>query len=398
MENTFAFWGSDCIVYLDSFVKMGEGKVDAYIDFRLAKDFAIFRSALYYPQTEATYIELRSLKSSKRLIFGCYYKLNLELLKQYEFSIREDSLLIGGSFDLEDMPNPDGNANEMLQAHEPLEPYEMSMINVPQNITISFTTQLNWELFVKDVNQANWNELRAGGKVEVVYDAGAELHAPKVEVESIFNTRRKDLEQSKPLLVVSHWDMDHVHCLKYLTAQDISSCFSKMICVNRLKSLTSSGILTKFMSALGAQNVVCLPLPPRTNGIDMHLWRKCGDVSFYQAERSRNINYCGILMFVKGNSSSANYTGDLRLSQAKNAYQQEITAGINTQKHILVAPHHGGDYGVSFRKYTIPCDSILISVGAGNGYGHPQKDMLSYLNSLGTVERTDFVGDIIKQL
>lgn len=152
------------------------------------------------------------------------------------------------------------------------------------------------------------------------------------------------------------------------------------------------------MSALGAQNVVCLPLPPRTNGIDMHLWRKCGDVSFYQAERSRNINYCGILMFVKGNSSSANYTGDLRLSQAKNAYQQEITAGINTQKHILVAPHHGGDYGVSFRKYTMPCDSILISVGAGNGYGHPQKDMLSYLNSLGTVERTDFVGDIIKQL
>ena len=115
MNNRFAFRGSDCIVYLDSYEKVGEGVVDAYVDFRLEKDFAIFRRVLNYPQTEATYVELHSLKSSKRLIRGCYYKLNLELLKQYKFSIREDSFLIGGSFDLGKMSKPNGNANEMKE-------------------------------------------------------------------------------------------------------------------------------------------------------------------------------------------------------------------------------------------------------------------------------------------
>lgn len=390
--------GLDCIVYLDSFTKVGNGIVDAYIDFRLDKDFSIFRQAMNIPEMSASYMELRSLKTSKRLFYGCYYKLNVDLLKNYQFTRTEDSLLIGGSFDLADMTEPSEDANEMLQSHDLLDPDEMSMRNVPQNVSFSISVLPNWELFVKDVGQANWNELRAGEKIEVVYDAGAELHASLVEVGRIFNSRRKALEQSKPMLVVSHWDIDHIHCLKYLTVQDISRCFSKLICVDKLKSVTSRNILNTFKSALGFQNVFCLPLPSRTNGIDMHQWRRCGDIVFYQGEQSRNINYCGLVMFVQGHKASANLTGDCRLSQAKNAYLQELNLGLNTQKHILVAPHHGGDYGASFRTYTIPCDNILISVSTGNGYGHSQKDMLAYLNSLGIVERTDVAGDLVKGL
>ena len=33
-----------------------------------------------------------------------------------------------------------------------------------------------------------------------------------------------------------------------------------------------------------------------------------------------------------------------------------------------------------------------------NRYGHPQKDMLEYLDSLGPVERTDLRGDIVKKI
>ena len=55
--------------------------------------------------------------------------------------------------------------------------------------------------------------------------------------------------------------------------------------------------------------------------------------------------------------------------QAKSVYDQEATQGINTNEHVLVAPHHGGDYGASFRHYSSPCNDIAISVGANNSYG-----------------------------
>ena len=50
------------------------------------------------------------------------------------------------------------------------------------------------------------------------------------------------------------------------------------------------------------------------------------------------------------------------------------------------------------RLYSLPCDNIAISVGAHNGYGHPQSDMLRYLGRLGIVEQTKDVGDIEKDL
>lgn len=398
MPNHHSFPDLNCIVYLDSFKKVEEGVVDAYLDFRLKRDFDMFRNVLNYPETTATYIELRFMKSKKRLFQGCYYKLNLNLLKQYRFSQAQESSLIGGSFELSEMAKPDGDDDEVLQSHETLDPEEMSMQNVPRNASFNVESLPDWELYVKDVGQANWNELRNGNRVEVLYDAGAELHATAYAVQKVFDSRRKALEQSKPILVLSHWDIDHIHCLKPLTVKDISACFSKLICVDKIKSVTSRNILTNFINALGKENVFCLPIPARRNGIEMHPWKRCDNITFFQGEQSRNINYCGLVLFVKGKNISVNLTGDCRLSQANNAYQQELGLGINTKQHILVAPHHGGDCGATFRSYMTRCDSILISVGAGNYYGHPQKDMLEYLDSLGPVERTDLSGDIVKKI
>ena len=97
---------------------------------------------------------------------------------------------------------------------------------------------------------------------------------------------------------------------------------------------------------------------------------------------------------------SANFTGDCRLTQAKSVYDQELMQGTRTDGHVLVAPHHGGDYGASFRHYSIPCNDVVISVGNHNSYGHPQKEMLRYLRNLciGRVRRTDKDGDISIEL
>lgn len=384
----------ECIVYLDSYYKAGDGIVDAYVDFRQSKDWAMFRQSVDLPESSGSFIELQSLKSSKRLMRGCYYRLNLELLKTYEMKRAENSLLIGGRYDLANMQMPDGDETELLQQHEPLEPEEMSLRNVPQEMPASISSTNDMSLFVKDVGQANWNELRFGNRIAVLFDAGARLNASKEEVASILDSRKTDLELSKPILVISHWDMDHIHCLRLLSQNDIPKYFCALICVDKIKSVTATDVYNNFMGALGNRKVWCVPPAPRTNGIDMHLWRNMGCLSIYLGEQNRNINYCGMAMFVKGVAKSANYTGDCRLIQAKSVYDQETAQEIETDEHVLVAPHHGGDHGATFRHYSLPCNDIAISVGANNSYGHPQRDMLRYLDSIGIVKRTDVNGDI----
>ena len=390
----------ECIIYLDSYTKAGDGIVDAFIDFRQSKDLALFRQVVELPENKGTYIELQSLKSAKRLMRGCYYKLNLNLLKNFSFRRVENSILLGGIYDLSKMNMPNGNDTELLQQHEPLEPEELRHRNVPQELPILISATNDMWLYVKDVGQANWNELRFGNRLVVQFDAGAKLNASIVEVSSIFDSRKADLELSRPILVISHWDMDHIHCLKLLTQNDIPKYFSKLICVDRMQSVTATGIYDKFMKSLGKKGVYCVSPAARTNGIDMHLWRDMGCISIYLGEQSRNINYCGLVMFVNGLQKSANFTGDCRLIQAKSVYNQELTRGTGTDGHVLVAPHHGGDYGASFRHYSIPCNDVVISVGNHNSYGHPQKEMLRYLRNLciGRVRRTDKDGDISIEL
>lgn len=390
----------ECIVYLDTYIKAGDGIVDAFIDFRQLKDLVMFRRIAELLENSGSIIELRSLKSAKRLMRGCYYKLNLKLLKNFVFTRNENSFLIGGSYDLSKMEVPTDDDSELLQQHEPLEPEELRHRNVPQELPILFSATNDMKLFVKDVDQANWNELRYGNRIVILFDAGAKLHASKSEVEAIFNSRSIDLEQSKPILVLSHWDMDHIHCLKLIAQKDIPRYFSKLICVDKIQSITAEDVYDKFLKSLGKKNVYCVSPAARTNGIDMHLWRDMGCILLYLGEQSRNINYCGIAMFVKGTQKSGNYTGDCRLTQAKSVYDQEIQKGISTNKHVLIAPHHGGDYGATYRHYSIPCNHIAISVGSNNGYGHPNDYMLRYLNGLcfRGVWRTDNKGSFLVDL
>jgi beta-lactamase superfamily II metal-dependent hydrolase len=388
----------ECIVYLEAYEKAGDGIVDAFVDFRQTKDFVLFRSATGYGNMKASFIEFRSLKASKRLRRGCYYKLNLDLLKNFQIERQENSLLIGGAYDLSNMQKPETDDDEVLQKHEALDAEEMSIANVPPGNLFDNITTNDLKLFVKDVGQANWNELRIGDDVKVVYDAGAELHAHEQEVRQIFGSRKNDLMRTKPVLVISHWDMDHIHCLKVMNDNDIRNCFSRIVCPDKVKSMTSQSILENFRRALGNASVFSLPLPARTNGVAMHLWRKEGCISLYRAEASSQINYCGLVMFVRGNERSACYTGDCRLVQAKDAYEQEKDGGLTTNAHVLIAPHHGGDCGVNYRRYSDPCNVIAISVRYNNGFGHPQGDMMKYLKLLGTVKQTKDVGDIIEIL
>lgn len=385
----------ECIVYLESYFKAGDMAYDAYVDFRKESDLQLFRRIANLGEGGGTFLELRNMKSAKRLRRGCYYALNLRLLSDMTFAPREDSYLIGGSYNLEEMKIPEDNDGELLQTHNPLDSSELSESSVPGNEPFSYNLNGDLESFVMDVDQANWNELRCDGNVVVLFDAGARLNASKSEIDTIFNRRSKDLAMSKPTLVISHWDMDHIHCLKKLNAQEIFRHFSKIVCPDKTKSLTSKNILRGFKTALGISNVYCLPLSPKTGFNVVHHWNTTGSVSIYQCEKSNSINYCGLIMFVKGTTTSVNYTGDCRLIQARNVYRNELTKGLACKAHVLIAPHHGGANDAQYRKYSQPCTQVVISVGSNNNYGHPEKTMLRYLKEIShnNVWRTDEDGD-----
>lgn len=391
----------ECIVYLEVLKKAETGVYDAYVDFRLLKDIALFRQAseenLNFGN-QNTYLHLTSFKSNKRLIRGCYYALNLSLLLSFSYTIDDDSLLVARTYDLSNMETPQTEVGELLQSHHPLDPEELLAWHQNPQIHIAPISSANLCLSVRNVNQANWNELLDGNKIKLIYDLGAKLQANKMEVANLFNVRKSDIMRDKPILIISHWDMDHIHCLKYLSVQDMANSFSKVICVDKKMSCTSQRIYNDLVSAVGEANISCIQPPNKTDGITMHLWKRIGDVVFYIGEKSRNINYCGLCMYVQGQSKSVSFTGDVKLIQAKHMYNQEKN-DIDAQHHILIVPHHGGDYGASSRIYSHPLTEAIISVGKGNQYGHPDEYMIRYLETLcGNIKQTCNVGDIFDNL
>ena len=389
----------ECIVYLDYMKKQGNGIYNVYIDFRLKKDLTLFVRSSEKNQNFGetnTYLELCNVRTNKRLRSGCYYRLNLALINELQFIQNEESLFIGRTYDCETMKLPHIDQEELLQSHELLDPTELLHYSNPNEFVVEDLSNVNLTLNVRDVNQANWNEVLEDGSIKLVYDLGAPLNASKDEVQAIFDVRRNILERDKPILIISHWDMDHIHCLRYVNLQTIKDCFSQFICVDAMKSITSQNIYNNICNALGIGSVYCIQPQHRTNGIFMHLWKRVGNISIYIGEKSSNINYCGLCIFVKGMQSSVNFTGDIRLIQAKHIYDQELQQNIGTNNHILLAPHHGGDNTPQYRIYSNPTTEVIISVGPNN-YGHPNKHMLSYLRMLcnNNIYRTDVNGDVV---
>jgi competence protein ComEC len=74
-----------------------------------------------------------------------------------------------------------------------------------------------------------------------------------------------------------------------------------------------------------------------------------------------------------------------------------IASGLVPKLEVLVAGHHGAASSTSelLLSYTEP-DTVLISVGADNSYGHPDGTVLARLERYGCeVRRTDLEGTIV---
>lgn len=398
---------SDLIVYLDYHSKISNGSCDLILDFRQNKDYQNFVSLFVEIKKNdvlGSYIHIIGYTTNKRLMRGCYYQLNVQLLKRAKYRPITDSYLFIAEFEFSEGTLTEDH-DELLQSHQPLDPTEM-LWNSPQH-DVTPNTQIrlsNLQLHIADVGQANWNEIRWNGYTIVQYDMGADLHASKQQVNVIYKTHAPMIPPcTKALLVISHWDMDHIHCLCSMSAKDIQDTFCMVWCPDVLKSETARRILEKLNNALTAANVHCVAPhhhAPKSQYHMHHLQQLNSHIRLYIGENRRNINHSGIVMFVEGNTASVNYTGDCLLSQADDALQDALIKGSIQTEHILIAPHHGGANPLPNMRYTanhpISKTQVAISVGNGNSYGHPDAKMLAYLQNIANagIKQTNKLGDI----
>ena len=94
-------------------------------------------------------------------------------------------------------------------------------------------------------------------------------------------------------------------------------------------------------------------------------------------------------------SSTLNPPETVRRPGASGPLAQLLAAGVALHADILKMPHHGSRYSSPEFLAAVAPRAVLVSVGAGNDYRHPDAALLERLHHDGaTVHRTDRSGDV----
>ncbi|MEU0567069.1 ComEC/Rec2 family competence protein [Nonomuraea sp. NPDC005983] len=102
------------------------------------------------------------------------------------------------------------------------------------------------------------------------------------------------------------------------------------------------------------------------------------------------VNNSSVVLLVRWQVGSALLSGDMETEA-----QEELLRRFSPRADILKVPHHGSPRQDSAFLAAVGARAALISVGAGNDYGHPAPSTLANLHQLGArVYRTDRSGDL----
>lgn len=403
----------EIIVYLDDYKYAGDGNYSTmYLDFRTADDYNRYMAELGQKEpTVGTYLQIDDYQSPKRLMRGAYYALNMDMIKKLIPEPVQDSFVFAHAYSFQKYEGRNDTSYHLLQTHEPLDSNELY---AKSHHRVNHLSDVSWRDYLKfrvnDVSQANWNEVVDGKQVLYVFDIGAPIHAKKTQIQNYLNNYACRYAKDKPVLILSHWDVDHYHCLLQLNEVEIKNNFSKFICPDKMKTCTSQRVYMKMEKALGRNEVHCLSLPGRSSDYPypmMHQLYMCNGVGLFVGERSLNPNYCGIILYVEGNKGNVIFSGDSLPVQASDVLAISTNGQEFEKEHYLVVPHHGGDFKGKkvYKTYHIPQFlrpiEAIISVDEGNNtYGHPTREMIEHLSSIAnwTIYRTDKNGTIIHDL
>ena len=184
------------------------------------------------------------------------------------------------------------------------------------------------------------------------------------------------------LIVATHVDADHIGGLSgALNYASVGTAY----CPETTGTTETFQSFVKYLAQRGKQ--ITVPTAGETFALGGAQIQILGPL-----HRAEDSNDNSIVLKVSFGATSFLFTGD-----AERAEEQDLlNSGVNLQSTVLKVGHHGSDTSTSypFLRAVAP-QYAVISVGAGNSYGHPTEAVLSRLRDAGvTTFRTDMQGEI----
>lgn len=184
------------------------------------------------------------------------------------------------------------------------------------------------------------------------------------------------------VIVATHVDADHIGGLSgALNYASVGTAY----CPETTGTTETFQSFVKYLAQRGKQ--ITVPTAGETYALGGAQVQILGPL-----HRAEDSNDNSIVLKVSFGATSFLFTGD-----AERAEEQDLlNAGVNLQSTVLKVGHHGSDTSTSypFLRAVAP-QYAVISVGAGNSYGHPTEAVLSRLRDAGvTTFRTDMQGEI----
>ena len=184
------------------------------------------------------------------------------------------------------------------------------------------------------------------------------------------------------VIVATHVDADHIGGLSgALNYASVGTAY----CPETTGTTETFQSFVKYLAQRGKQ--ITVPTAGETFALGGAQVQILGPL--HSAEDS---NDNSIVLKVSFGETSFLFTGDAERTEE----QDLLNAGVNLQSTVLKVGHHGSDTSTSypFLRAVAP-QYAVISVGAGNSYGHPTEAVLSRLRDAGvTTFRTDLQGEI----
>lgn len=239
----------------------------------------------------------------------------------------------------------------------------------------------HWEVVACDVGQGDALVIKSLGRVAVV-DVGK-------DEELIDNCLTELGVRTIDLLVLTHFDFDHVGGLAgALGGRVVSHAIVSGFPDDRPATKSSLDQLKE----IGAQVIVAEPTI--SGSLGEFGWRVLAPTK--TASEAKDSNDASVTMVFRSSKFDLVLLGDLGAEGQERVSRplMQVIASSNKPLILKVSHHGSNDQSASFHEQLKP-DLALISVGSENGYGHPGKQALQILGSVGAqVLRTDLLGAI----
>jgi competence protein ComEC len=252
------------------------------------------------------------------------------------------------------------------------------IVQVPVRAVTSAWPADGWFFVACDVGQGDGLALAAGPHSAVVIDTGPDPVAMARCLDDLGVT-------SVPLLVLSHYHLDHVG--------GIDGVFA-----GRTVGRVVTGPLDQPGSGVDLVRQTLrehgLTIGPATVGQSLQVGAVRLDVlgpgAAFKGTRS-DPNNSSLVLRATVDGERILLPGDAEIE----AQQELLASGVDLRADILKVPHHGSAYSDPSFLAAVHARVGVISVGLHNDYGHPAPSLLAALDHVGVpVRRTDQDGDV----